>query len=60
MTDTLIQQIKAVQSTGRCNMFSVREVFEIAFEFGFMELCDFIFMDSCAYSAFILTGESEG
>ena len=60
MTDELIQQIKTIQSTGRCNMFSVREVFEIAFEFGFMELCDFIFVDTKRYCEFILTGESEG
>jgi hypothetical protein len=57
MTDTLIQQIKQVQLSGRCNMFSIQEVFEVAFEFGLMELCDFIFMDTRVYSNFILTGE---
>ena len=40
-------------------MFSIQEVFEVAFEFGFMELCDFIFMDTRSYTNFILTGECE-
>ncbi|MCL2107042.1 MAG: DUF5049 domain-containing protein [Oscillospiraceae bacterium] len=59
MTDTLIQQIKTVAQTGRCNMFSIQEVFEVAFELGFIEMCDFIFLDTRAYSNFILMGESE-
>jgi len=53
MTDTLIRQIKQVQLSGRCNMFSIQEVFEVAFEFGLMELCDFIFMDTRALTAIL-------
>ena len=59
MTDTLKQQIHEVRMSGRCNMFAVQEVFEVAFEFGFIELCDFIFMDTRSYNNYILTGESE-
>ena len=59
MSETIREQIMAVRATGRANMLDIQAVFEIAFEFGFMELCDFIFMDTRSYSNFILTGERE-
>jgi hypothetical protein len=42
-------------------MFDSKAAFEIALEMGFDELADFIFMNTKAYGALILTGElSEG
>jgi hypothetical protein len=38
-------------------MFSIKNVFDIAMEMGFLELCDFCFLNSSAYSRLILTGE---
>jgi hypothetical protein len=51
------EEVKSVAKTGRVNMFSVREVFDIAMEMGFITLCDFIFLNTPAYSNLILTGE---
>ena len=51
------EQVHAVAKTGRTNMFSVKDVFEIAVEMGFGELADFIFTDTKRYSNLILTGE---
>jgi hypothetical protein len=51
------EQCRAVAKTGRTNMFDVRAAFDIAAEMGFMELCDFMFMNTPAYSTLILTGE---
>jgi len=57
MTDTIREQILAVRATGKTNMFDVKAVFELAVQMDFPELADFIFMDTKAYSHFILTGE---
>ena len=57
MTDAVREQILAVRATGRTNMFDVKAVFELALEMDFPELADYIFMDTKAYSHFILTGE---
>lgn len=55
------EQCRAVAKTGRTNMFDSKAAFEIALEMGFDELADFIFMNTKAYGALILTGElSEG
>ena len=50
-------QAQSVAKTARTNMFSVNDVFEIAVEMGFHELCDFIFAHTDLYSKLILTGE---
>jgi hypothetical protein len=58
ITDTVFNQIMEIRKFPDCpNMFSVREVFELAMKHGFYELADFIFTDTKAYSSFILTGE---
>jgi hypothetical protein len=51
------EEVKSVAKTARVNMFSAREVFDIAMEMGFTELADFMFMNTPAYSRLILTGE---
>jgi hypothetical protein len=51
------EQCRTVAKTGRTNMFDVRAAFDIAAELGFNELCDFMFMNTPAYSKLILTGE---
>jgi len=51
------EQCRKVAATGRTNMFDVKVAFEIALELGFDELADFMFMNTKAYSALILTGE---
>jgi len=57
MTDTIRAQILAVRATGKTNMFDVKAVFELAVQMDFHEMADFIFMDTKAYSHFVLTGE---
>jgi len=57
MTDKVREQILAIRATGATNMFDTRAVFELAVQMGYNELADFIFMDTRAYSRFILTGE---
>ena len=57
MNDTIRKQILTVRATGKTNMFDVKAVFELAVQMDFPELADFIFMDTKAYSHFILTGE---
>ncbi|MCL2798402.1 MAG: DUF5049 domain-containing protein [Firmicutes bacterium] len=57
MPDEVREQILAVRATGKTNMFDVKAVFELAMQMDFYELADFIFMDTKAYSHFILTGE---
>ena len=51
------EQCRKVVATGRTNMFDTKVAFEIALELGFDELADFMFMNTKAYSALILTGE---
>jgi hypothetical protein len=55
--EVIKEEVKSVAKTARVNMFSVREVFDIAMEMGFMELCDFMFMNTPAYSNLIISGE---
>jgi hypothetical protein len=55
--EIITESVRAVGQTGRVNMFSAREVFDIAMEMGFITLCDFMFMNTPAYSNLILTGE---
>jgi len=57
MNDIVREQILAIRATGKTNMFDVKTVFELAVQMDFPELADFIFMDTKAYSHFILTGE---
>jgi len=57
MSETVRKQVLAVRATGATNMFDVKAVFELAVQMDFHELADFIFMDTKAYSHFILTGE---
>lgn len=57
MPDVVKEQILAIRATGQTNMFDVKAVFELAMQMEFPELADFIFMDTKAYSHFILTGE---
>ena len=57
MPDEVREQILAVRATSKTNMFDVKAVFELAMQMDFYELADFIFMDTKAYSHFILTGE---
>lgn len=56
-SDIIKTQCRLVGLTGRANMFDSKAAFEIALEMGFDELADFIFMNTKAYSALILTGE---
>lgn len=57
--DELLTQIKAVQMSGRTNMFDTKAVFEIAAEEGYTLLMDFITSDKKGYSTFILTGNRD-
>jgi hypothetical protein len=59
MKPIIKEQILAVRDTGETNMFDVKAVFEIALREDYYELADFIFMDTHAYSRFIMTGETE-
>ncbi|MFV0485397.1 MAG: DUF5049 domain-containing protein [Candidatus Saccharimonadales bacterium] len=59
MKPIIKEQILAVRDTGETNMFDVKAVFEIALREDYYELADFIFMDTNAYSRFIMTGEAE-
>jgi hypothetical protein len=55
--EIITEEVLAIRQTGLVNMFSVREVFDIAMEMGFMELADFMLMNTPAYSNLIVTGE---
>lgn len=57
--DELLSQIKAVQMSGRTNMFDAKAVLEIAMEQGYDLLADFITSDRKRYSTFILTGNRD-
>jgi hypothetical protein len=56
-SDIIKTQCKLVGLTSRTNMFDAKAEFEIAIEMDFGELADFIFMNTKAYGALILTGE---
>ena len=57
MNDIIKSQLLDIRSTGLTNMFDTKAVFELAVQRDYHELADFIFMDTKAYSHFILTGE---
>ena len=59
MTDTVYDQAMAIRATGKVNMFSLQEVFELALQMNFDELADYIFSSTEAYCNFILSGERE-
>jgi hypothetical protein len=55
--EVIKEEVKGVAKTGLVNMFSAKEVFDIAMEMGFVTLCDFMFLNTSAYSNLIITGE---
>lgn len=57
MTEQIKKQILAIRQTGVTNMFDIKTVFELAVQMNYYELADFIFMNTKAYTYFILTGE---
>lgn len=57
MTEKIRDQILAVRSTGRTNMFDLNMVQVIANEMNFYELVVFIEEHKDVYVRFILTGE---
>jgi hypothetical protein len=59
MTDKVFEQIMAVRATGKVNMFSLQEVFELALRMDFDDLADYIFTDTHSYVNFILTGQRD-
>ena len=60
ITDAIFNQIMEVRKQPNCpNMFDVKAVFELAFSLGFDELCDLIFENTGAYSAFIVSGNRD-
>lgn len=56
MTEKVKEQILAIRSTGRTNMFDTNMVQRLANEHGFYELVIFIEEHRDEYSKFILTG----
>jgi hypothetical protein len=59
MTDKVYDEIMAIRATGKVNMLSIQEVFELALQMDFDSLADYIFEDTHGYSTFILTGQRE-
>jgi hypothetical protein len=58
VTDEVYEQIMELRKLPDCpNMFSVREVFELAIANDLYSLADFVFMDTHTYSNFIITGK---
>lgn len=57
MTEKIRQQILAVRTTGRTNMFDIHVVLRIAHEMQFYELVIFLEEHRSEYVRFILTGE---
>ena len=57
MTEKIRQQIFAVRTTGRTNMFDIHVVLRIAHEMQFYELVIFLEEHRSEYVRFILTGE---
>lgn len=57
MDEKVLEQLMAVRSSGKSNMFDTIAVQRIAFEAGFYELVNFIEENRTAYVRFILTGE---
>jgi hypothetical protein len=57
ITDEIFDQIMDIRASGQVNMFSAREVTEIALQKNYLELCELLETNLSAYSNFILTGE---
>ena len=55
--EVIKSQALTVAKMGLCNMFSKQEVFEIATQMRFDELCGLIFAHTDLYGTLILTGE---
>jgi hypothetical protein len=60
ITKQAIAELMALRKLPNCpNMFSVKEVFELAVAHDFLKLADWVFSDTKSYSNFILTGKRE-
>jgi hypothetical protein len=59
MTDKVFEQILAVRETGKVNMLSLQEVFELALKMNFDDLADYIFSSTHSYVNFILSGQRD-
>ena len=59
MTTRIMEQILAVQATGKANMLDAHAVQRVAFDMDFYELVTFIEDDRRAYARFIMSGEME-
>jgi len=59
MTDKVHEDILAIRASGRCNMLSIHEVFQIAMEQDMLDLAEYLFYETRNYSKFILTGERD-
>jgi hypothetical protein len=58
VTDEVYEEIMQLRKFPNCcNMFSVREVFELAMANELYSLADFVFMDTHTYTNFIITGQ---
>ena len=51
------QQITVIRDEGTVNMLDLNAVFRLALAKGFLQLADFIFMNTKNYERFILTGD---
>ena len=59
MTDQIYEDILKIRSSGRCNMFLIPEVFQIAVDEDMPELAEYLFFETRNYSKFILSGERD-
>lgn len=57
MNEKIREQLMAVRSSGKTNMFDTNAVQRIAFDSGFYELVNFIEERKADYVHFIMTGE---
>lgn len=57
MTETIKQQILMIRNTGLTNMFDIKVVSQLAEEFDFPELLEFLDNHRSEYVQFILTGQ---
>jgi hypothetical protein len=53
-------QTRKIAALGVTNMFDYKKVFELAVEYDYNELANFIFEHTPLYSKLILTGKVEG
>ena len=59
MTEEVRDQIMEIRESGRTNMFDIRTVQRLAYEWGFYELVNYIEECPSKYASFILTGREE-